>query len=68
MDKKEKAVCEAARAHYDAQRRLYAMRAMNTPTDPDERRAAYEALQVAEAEAGRLSLALDRAKQQYRES
>ena len=65
MTNKERAVREAARAHFDAQERVQALRETPRPRDRDERRAVMEALAVAKAEELRCALQLMQAEQDF---
>lgn len=64
MDK-EAAVRKAARDMHDADVRVEQLSVMNTPTDPEERRLAYEELEMARADASSCYYQLLKAKSEY---
>ena len=65
MTNKELKVRECARHKYDCDEHVRMLSTNNTPTDPDEKRAAFENLEVARADAMCAFYALIKAKSEY---
>ncbi len=65
MNAKETKVRECARQKHDCDELVRMLSMNNTPTDPDEKKAAFENLEVARAEALCAFYALIKAKSEY---
>ena len=65
MDAKEKKVRECARTLHQCNETVRMLGLNNTPTDPDEKAAAFENLEVARADASRAYYKLLEAKSNY---